>query len=146
MELYRISKKEHFQTIGSGGFYFSGRWHEAGLRVIYASQSRSLASLEFLAHLSKTAYMQHDYIMSTVELPSELRFDEISIDTLGYDWKNLKNIWQTRQLGSSFLRKKEFIALKVPSAIVPGEYNFLINPEHKDFELCKLSDMRNLGG
>ena len=140
MDVFRISKKAAFQPDGLGGIDYSGRWHEVGRRVVYASQSRSLAALEFLTHMSKIALISDDYVISTLFIPSNIEFDEVVIESLGYNWTSFKNLWQTQQIGANFLKKREKCLLKVPSAIVPNEFNLIINPLHPDFKLFKLTD------
>jgi RES domain-containing protein len=138
MEVFRISKKEYSAPDGIGGLYYPGRWHEAGHRVVYTSQFRSLAALEYLVHLSSSSFLQLGFVMTTIFIPDDVPSDHISYEMLGTKWTDQNNIIVTRKLGTNFLEKGEKLILKVPTAIVPEEYNFIINPVHPDFKLCKV--------
>jgi RES domain-containing protein len=44
----------------------------------------------------------------------------------------------TQSIGDEWIKEGKTPVLKVPSAIVPGDSNFLLNPAHKDFKKIKL--------
>ena len=136
MEVYRISKKEFASLDGVGGLYYPGRWHEAGYRVIYASQHRSLAALEYLCHLSKTNFLLSDYVITYIDIPDDEVIENIRPEKLQKYWYSMNKIVTTREIGTKFLKKNDKLALKVPSAIIPQEWNFIVNPAHKAFYRC----------
>ena len=49
-------------------------------------------------------------------------------------WQDMENRPKTQDIGSNWYTEKSSVALKVPSVLVNGEYNFVINTEHPDFE------------
>lgn len=139
MVLFRVTRQSNVYDFGYGGEHYPGRWHEKGFRVIYASQTRALAVFELIARLQDFESLRKFFVISSIEIPDDIFIDEIVPESLGYNWKMRKNIWQTRQIGSTFLKKREFLVLKVPSVLIPDEYNFIVNPEHPDFVKCTVS-------
>jgi len=132
MEIFRLSKSAYADIDGAGGLIFSGRWHMAGNLVVYASQYRSLAVLESLVHLSKSNLLVIDFVLSTLFIPDEIIIEVLDLKKLSKDWNSLKKIDRTQDLGTNFLKSANHAILKVPSAIIADEYNYIINPAHKD--------------
>jgi RES domain-containing protein len=143
MEVYRISKKEFAAIDGSGGLFYPGRWHIAGYRVLYAAQYRSLAALEYLVHLSSAYFLNNKFVITTLSIPDVESVKVIDEKKLGDGWTNILNISKTQKIGTSFLEKANVLVLQVPSAIIPDEFNFIINPSHKAFSKCKIVDVQN---
>lgn len=138
MELFRISKKTFTQLDGNGGLYYPGRWHNIGNRVVYAAQSRSLAALETLVHLSKTQYEKHELVISTIFVPDDVKCIYIEKAQLPDNWATYQHLSFSRSLGDTFIQKQKHLICRVPSAIIDNEYNYLINPQHPEIKLCKI--------
>ena len=145
MEVFRISKKAFSAVDGTGGLYYSGRWHHTGQRVVYTAQHRSLAALEALVHVSKTQLLLKDFILTTIYIPDDLAIQEIELIQLREDWNIPDNIYQTQSIGNMFLQAISNMILKVPSAIIEDEYNFILNPVHPDFNRCKITKQQSFG-
>src|SRR6201986_3495365 len=128
MILYRIVKCAYADLSGTGARLYGGRWNSEGKPMVYLASSRSLAILEALAHLSPTN-MPDDYCMIVVEAPDNIA--EVDINTLPENWQEYPEQNILKQIGNVFLQKKEKLMLKVPSAIVKEEYNYLLNPLHE---------------
>jgi RES domain-containing protein len=143
MEVYRISKKEHSNLEGHGGLYYPGRWHEVGYKVIYTAQHRSLAALEYLVHLSNASLLQSDFVISTIYLPDKVPHEIISNEMLSENWTNIQRVTITRKMGTNFLKSNTNLYLQVPSAIIHGEYNFIINPNNPLVNYCKILNENN---
>lgn len=144
MELYRISKREFSAIDGIGGLFYSGRWHRAGNRVVYTAQHRSLAALEYLVHLNNASLLQHDYVIATIYVPNDCGVEVINANDLVSDWVDFKQFALTQEKGTAFLQKSVSPLLRVPSAIIPQEYNFIINPTHPlMIKECKIIDIND---
>ena len=142
MELFRVSKKLYQQDIvGTGAYLAGGRWNTAGNYMLYTAASRSLAILEVLIHISRSKPVD-DYSVIVLYLPDELFVDAIDQKELSPNWKNQYN--QTQSVGNFWLGSQKSLSLKVPSAIVKAEYNYLINPNHEAFQLVKILDFEPL--
>jgi RES domain-containing protein len=119
------SRKEAFG--GQGGVRASARWHTAGRPIVYSAQSLSLAALEILVHLKQTDDLQ-PFRAFIVEIPDEL----ISLPR-SYPAKWRTEYRVSRAFGNAWLKAGDKPALRVPSAITPGEWNYLLNPLHPAF-------------
>jgi RES domain-containing protein len=126
MVLWRISR--HCDLSGIGGLRAAGRWHYAGQPVVYLSENPASALLEVCVHTAANDVPQ-DYTLLHIEGP-ELKIPAVTVSTLPDDWRTRLEV--TRELGTAWLRKKEAVILKLPSAIVPQTTNFLFNPLHPD--------------
>jgi RES domain-containing protein len=53
-------------------------------------------------------------------------------------WRTYPYASPTQRFGSAWARNQRSVALRVPSAVVPGEFNYLLNPAHPDFSRLKI--------
>jgi RES domain-containing protein len=143
VEVFRISKKAYSQIDGIGGLLYPGRWHIAGYRVIYTAQYRSLAALESLVHLSQTHLLANDFVLTSIKIPDNIDYKTIEHKKLSTNWNSIHQIAETQKIGTDFLKLSKYLFIKVPSAVIEHEYNFIINPQHKDFEHCKVISQSN---
>jgi len=138
MILYRITNERYADDLsGTGARLYGGRWNSEGRTMVYLASSRSLAILESLAHLSPTN-IPVDYVMLTIDAPDD--FFEINIKLLPDNWNEYPEPNILKQIGNSFLQKNEYLLLKVPSAIVVQEFNFLMNPMNVKAGSVKIID------
>lgn len=136
MQVYRISKCKFIDDLtGTGAALYSGRWHNIGTYIIYTSQSQTLALLENIANNALMAYIR--YCCLTLELP-ENNIEEIKLNALPKNWLRYPHPKSLKTIGDTFFKQKKSLALKVPSAIMNGQWNYLINPLHKDFKKIKI--------
>ncbi|MDB5029349.1 RES family NAD+ phosphorylase [Mucilaginibacter sp.] len=128
MVLYRLIRSVYADDLsGNGARLYGGRWNSEGKPMVYLASSRSLAVLEALAHLSPTN-IPDDYYMVTVETPDSI--SEVDINELPPNWHEYPEQNILKQIGNNFLRQNNKLLLKVPSALVNEEYNYLMNPLH----------------
>jgi RES domain-containing protein len=118
---------------GIGGLFSSGRWHPRGVRVVYTASHLSLAVLEKLVHVDPDVIPDR-LAAFEIEIPDEDASREvIPVDRLPLDWKAQPPAPGTQDLGRAWLADLTRPAiLVVPSAIVPREVNYLLNPAHPD--------------
>lgn len=138
MKVFRLSKEKYIHDIsGLGAEKYGGRWNNKGTRLLYTSQSRALAKLEVAVHVNLNR-IPKNYHMVTIEIPDDniLQFDEEKLK--GKNWNSNPPIEFTQIEGDKFVRDKKWLILKAPSAIVKGDYNFLIDPLHSDFNKVKI--------
>jgi RES domain-containing protein len=128
MLLYRITSAKYADDLsGSGARLYGGRWNSEGKPMLYLASSRSLAVLETLAHFIPTN-IPRELVMLTIEAPDD--FLEIPENILPDNWNEYPEQHIVKQIGNSFLQRNEHLLLKVPSALVPEEFNYLLNPLH----------------
>ena len=123
---------------GEGAFLYGGRWNQRGTRVAYASDSIALAMLEVLVHLGSTP---EAFSVVAVEFPERLVevFDRAKLPP---DWRSDPSPLSVRLIGDEWARKQRSAVLQVPSAIVPEQHNFVLNPLHADFAKVKIGPAR----
>ena len=138
MIVYRITKAKYSALDGMGGLYGPGRWHKKGNPVIYTSEHASLAAWEKLVHMAGFDHFPEDLLLVKIALPDDIEIQTVSPDVLVDGWNGFPYSNETMNYGTSFLRGKEFLALRVPSAIIPDEYNVILNPLHPGIHACKV--------
>ena len=135
MIVYRLTTQKYVNDIsGEGARLNGGRWNPTGIAALYSSQHISLCILEILARANKNT-SPDGYTLVSIQIP-EHGIIEIQLKKLNADWKS--NLEYTQWIGGEFLKNNQSLALKVPSAIVPQEHNYLINPQHFEFEPVKV--------
>jgi RES domain-containing protein len=135
MVLYRIVKFAYADLSGTGARLYGGRWNSEGRSMVYLASSRSLAVLEALVHLSPTN-LPDGFCIMTIEAPDDIL--EITVEQLPKNWNEYPEHTSLKLIGNDFLIKQKHLLLKVPSAIVKEEYNYLLNPLHKNAGLVKI--------
>jgi RES domain-containing protein len=142
MKLFRISKCNFIEDLsGTGAALYGGRWNSKGVYVLYTASTVSLALLETIVHmpgLPKASFCQLQ-----IEMP-ENSITEISEKQLPPKWNAYPPPSALQKIGNAFIKKGEFLALRIPSAIVPEEFNYLLNPAHPDFKKIKLTAKKTL--
>ena len=117
---------------GEGARLYGGRWNNAGTPVVYAAGACSLALLEVLVHVPDLAVL-HGYCVFRVEIPPAL-VTEVPFEQLPSNWNQPGLVPDLRKIGDEWAKSRSSVALRVPSAIVPVEHNYVLNPRHPDFE------------
>jgi RES domain-containing protein len=131
MEVFRITKAKYAKKLSASGG--QNRWNRENEYVVYTSGSRALAVLEMVAHRS-AKMRREDFKLLTVELPGGRKFYEEKLaNGLPPDWKSMKNYNILQRMGSGWYLSKSRLILKVPSVLVEGAYNYVINTDHPDF-------------
>ena len=138
MIVYRITKKEHSALDGMGGLYGPGRWHKKGNLVIYTSEHASLIAWEKIVHVTSFENLPKNLLLVKIELPDGIEIQSVPQKVLVKEWASFPFALETIDYGTSFLQKKEHLALKVPSVIIPDEFNIILNPLHPDIRNCKV--------
>ncbi|MDB5008674.1 MAG: hypothetical protein JWP45_3067 [Mucilaginibacter sp.] len=137
MVLYRIVSCDYAGDLtGTGARLYGGRWNSEGKPAIYLASSRSLAVLEVLVHLPPLM-IPNNYCLVEIQVPDD-SFTTISIDDLPANWRDISPPLALKQQGDDFLKKQEHLLMKLPSSIVPMEYNYLLNPLHPDIRKVEI--------
>lgn len=134
MEVFRLARKKYpIELSPKGASLCGGRWNSKGTEIVYTAQSRALAMAEVAVHLSLAA-LPDDYVMLTVEIPDSILIDSVNEIKLSKDWNVFPHSFSTQIVGDQFIQQNTAAVLKVPSAVVKGDFNFLLNPFHPDFK------------
>jgi RES domain-containing protein len=142
MRVWRICKAEHAAVAftGEGAILYPGRWHHAGTPVVYCSESRALAALEQLVHLHRNR-LPPNFVCFPVEMPDGVAITEVRIEDLPAEWRRQPGPPELRDIGTRWAEASDSVVMQVPSAVVPGEHNFLLNPRHADFGRLAIGDL-----
>ena len=134
MIVFRLSKSKHSKDLsGKGAEKFGGRWNSKGVAILYTSDSRALCTAEIAVH-TPLGNIPFDYEVTLIKIPQKIIIPELEISELPLDWKSIPHSHSTQEIGDKFIEDQKFLAIKVPSAVVQGEFNYLINPAHSDFK------------
>jgi RES domain-containing protein len=137
---FRISKSMYaYDHSGYGASLYGGRWNSKYVPMLYTSSCISLAILEVLANLKSTHHVK-DLMLIEYAFPSEL-MTEVKVKDLPKSWSNFPFDESTRLMGDQFIKNDKFLAMKVPSAIVHQEFNYIINPRIKHIDQLKISSI-----
>lgn len=140
MDLFRIVSAPFADLNGKGGFYASGRWHRRGRPIVYTSPSRPLAVLERLVH-TDAEEVPDDLVLLTIHVPDDLPIDHIHLASLPPNWTEpLHPACMAR--GDAWLKAARTPLLRVPSVLVPEEYNLLLNPAHPALDRVRIESQR----
>lgn len=143
MEVYRLCNQAFTDLNGQGGLYASGRWHKRGLPILYSASSRALAILERFVHEDFNDLPKLK--MLTIWLPDDISIQQLTTAQLPLGWDNINDQAQqiSQQIGHDWLKRQGSAVLKVPSAFVQDEFNYLLNPQHQDHAKIQIVDQRN---
>jgi RES domain-containing protein len=143
MHIFRIGQTKYANDRKGSGV--DGRWNSRGQYVIYTGGTMALSCLEKLAHTSGTSLYAGDFSVTIYQVPDKLPIKEITLNSLikqQLDWTKVQYYPLTQSIGDQWLMDRETAVLKVPSAIIDLEYNYLLNPAHPDFEKIRILSIR----
>lgn len=127
-ELWRISN--YRSLAGVGGRLAGARWHLAGRPIVYLAESAAGALLEVLVHLDlEEGELPGSYNLMRVAVPVDLEVEVLSPPE-GDFWKRDQAV--TQAVGNEWLAAGRSPLARVPSAIMPSTWNYLLNPSHAD--------------
>lgn len=129
---WRLVKTRYAATAfsGDGARQYGGRWNSVGVAVSYASGSAALATLEVMVGVQSSALLG-TYSLCGVSFDDEL-VEDLPPDRLPADWRNHPPAPSTQAIGDSWAEAGHSLVLRVPSAVIPFEPNYLIRPTHPD--------------
>lgn len=136
---FRLVKAKHAATAfsGEGARLAGGRWNLPGTSLVYTSETLSLAALETFVHLQPVD-KRIRYVWFRVTLPSNVSIDKPH--SLPRTWRHSPPNELTQSVGTRWAQQAAAAVLRVPSILVPGEYNLLLNPLHSQFKRLRISE------
>ncbi len=141
MQVWRLSKARYAKAAftGEGARILGGRWNSVGVPMVYASLSLSLAVLEVFVHMNARA-APGDFVSTKANLGiDEAAVERVNIASLPKDWRRLDHP-ALQSLGDEWIRTQRSLVLLVPSVVIDGEWNTLINPAHPSAASIALED------
>ena len=138
MTVWRIVDPAYLSTAfsGIGAERYGGRFNSKGRRAVYAAGSISLAMLEMLVQANKRRRLIGHLCISAT-------FDDSQVETLKADelpdgWDARPYMRMSQDVGDAWLDEGRALVLRVPSVVIPQEYNYVINPLHSEAGLIKV--------
>jgi RES domain-containing protein len=141
MVVFRIEREKYLQTTlsGIGASMTDGyRWNSINTKMVYTSETRALATLEVSVHLDLSEDLPNDRYFVEIEIPDDITILEVQLQDLPVSWDAKPPSSSTQTIGDDFVLYNEAAILKVPSSIIPQEFNYLLNPNHKDASRIKV--------
>ena len=131
LTLWRLTKAQYAASAfdGEGARLYGGRWNSPGHAVVYLAGSLALAALEILVHVKSQRELE-GYVKFRVQAPEDFVSE---VAALPPNWQQGRAPDETRAIGDAWLEAAETPLLRVPSAIIPEEHNYLLNPRHPRF-------------
>ena len=117
---------------GEGARLYGGRWNSPGVPVIYCSATASLAVLEVFANVNR-GELAEEYVLFSCSFQESI-VETLDPDVLPRNWRRSPAPHELQELGDEWIRNAKSAVLKVPSAIIEHEYNYLLNPLHRRFK------------
>lgn len=132
MEVYRIAKESYSKELVASGL--ANRWNKDDQFLLYTGSSRSLATLELVVR-RKSIALADDYRVMIISIADEESLmTPIRQSDLPENWRSISAYSKLQQMGSDWYKSRKSLLLKVPSAIISQEYNYIINTKHPDFD------------
>jgi RES domain-containing protein len=141
MLAYRIVFKAYSQSLFAPGT--AGRWNGAGRKVIYTAESIPLAFLENMIRRKGVGF-NDDFKTMIIDIPDELAIAGVNTDELEDGWRDFNDYAICQVTGNEWYDKGDTAILKVPSAVLPENANYVINTTHRDYHKIKLVDTVDL--
>lgn len=109
------------------------RWTPRGLPAVFASATLSLATLERFVHTDPDLEPA-DLVAVEIEIKPSIRIESVAVSVLSPNWREYPAPIALTSVGEQWLQAAKTVALSVPSVVIPGERNFILNPGHADFD------------
>ncbi len=139
--LYRICRNVYEPSNPSGASQIPVQWHSYGKRVLYFSSSLALCVLELKAYSLSFEAIRKEYHFTYIEIdPNIVPIDEVPNSFYKTNWNLTLEL--TRNLGDKWHDNRRFLVLKVLSAVIKSEFNFILNTNHPDFNNIKFPSPR----
>jgi len=139
IQAFRMVREKYAASAfsGEGALRHGGRWNSPGVRLVYTSATVSLAALETLVHLNPQ--MRFKYVVFPIEFDEGL-VEKVTVSSLPADWQVEPPPLSTKHLGDPWVKQVRSAVLELPSVIVPGESNYMINISHPDFKTLTIGE------
>lgn len=144
LRVWRVCNAKYTKTAfdGQGAKKYGARWNPIGTEVVYTSSSLALAALELLVHLGAKA-SPISYVAIPVDIPDDLLIEQVDKSNLPSDWRDDPPPFTLTNVGKQWISSGGSALLQVPSAVIDEEWNYLLNPNHRDFAQFTIGAARN---
>ena len=138
MHAFRIAKSKYIEDLsGEGARLYGGRWNRKGTPVVYLAENRALAAVEYLVHIP-LLLLPSDLCIAEIALPDTVDVTHVPTETLTANWSEYPPPSSLKEIGEEWVRNGLSLLLRVPSAVIRGEHNVLMNPRHEHAKLVSI--------
>ncbi len=140
MIVYRLSQSLYANDLtGEGARLFGARWNHKGTACLYTAASRALAVLEYTVNVNITS-IPRALSMVTIEIP-DVNHNNLAIAALPGNWTEAPAPGSTKDFGTALLTAAANPVIRIPSTVIPEEFNYLLNPLHADSRHNRIVDI-----
>jgi len=141
--IWRLCRQRYANRLldGEGARLYGGRWNLPGTPMVYTAGTLALAALEVLVHVDHDL-APPDLVAIPIEIPKKMRIEKIETAVLPAHWRTTPAPEQLQRFGTAWVRRGTSLLLRVPSALIPEEYNYLVNPAHSDVKRLRVGEPR----
>lgn len=137
-----VDSKQMTSGDTEGARQYGGRWNPKGLAAVYLAASQSLAALEMLVHVD-TDLVPNDFLLFALDIPDAVGVSRVHPKQLPEGWRVEYPPTTLQKMGGAWLKNLSSAVLQVPSAIIPEESNFVLNPQHPDVHRLQIHEPRS---
>ncbi len=144
MRVWRLTRERHASSAfsGIGAALYGQRWNGKGIYVVYCASSMALAQLEQLEHISREL-APVDLVSIAAVVPDDA-IETVDVARLPPRWRDEPPPFELSAIGDRWVRTARSLALRVPSAVAPDDWNVLLNPAHERFGEIKIETPREV--
>jgi RES domain-containing protein len=137
IRVWRLTNRKRAGTAfsGEGARLYGGRWNRKGVLLVYTAGSQALALLEMLV---QDGPLRARYVVIPADIPDDLAMERVRPSDLPPDWTSPVQLDALREIGGRWVIRGKGAVLAVPSAVVPAETNYLLNPAHPEFRRIRI--------
>ena len=139
MRVWRLCLRKYRRFDGAGARLHGGRWNHTGTSIVYTSGSLSLAALELFVHVDSDI-IPDGLIAIPADVPDDLKVETVDHASLPKNWRSYPAPDSLKDIATTWVNRSSAAALAVPSAVIPSERNYLLNPKHPDFRRIRVHD------
>jgi len=80
-----------------------------------------------------------DLVLTSAEIPNDIRKERVELSDLPARWRVSPSPEYLQSIGNDWIGRRLSAVLAVPSAVIPQENNYLLNPAHPDFKHIRIN-------
>jgi RES domain-containing protein len=143
LEVWRLTTARYAQSAftGEGARLYGGRWNPKDVPVVYTSGSLSLALLELMV---QDQPLRARYVSFACRVPDDIHIEQLDRTRLPDHWRTVSGMSACQAIGAEWVASRHSAVLAIPSAVIPHELNYLLNPKHQDFSRIVIGEMREI--
>lgn len=135
MLVYRIVHRNYCNSLFASGL--EGRWNSKGKKVVYTAESIPLAFLENMIRRQGVGF-NNDFKIMIIEIPENTIISDVKISDLEDGWRSFRNYSTCQFIGDQWYDDNKTLILRVPSAVLPEAFNYIVHSEHRDYKRVRL--------